>query len=551
MLLSLENVAKSFGDKILYKNLSLTLREGEKVGFLGRNGTGKTTLFGIIDGRDKDFSGDIVRRKQLILAEARQHHEGLEAENVLKYITHDLPNFARLKRTIDTYPAIMGDNLAKMTAYSEAIEQFSSLGYYDIESEILRLFAAYQLDSGMLERSLGELSGGQKRLLELIKVQLSQADLVLLDEPTNHMDYVAKDKFLGWLKKTPEAALIISHDRDVLAAVDRIIELRDGQVFNFKGNYDDYLRINTSRITSELNEFETTQRRIENLKEAVIRYRRLKEKARDPGTIARFKSLQQKAEAELEELLKLEKPTFWIDRESGEKLNDKITASYNKHKARNIHIGVKDSDEGSGRRLIRVSDLSLGYDWPLLEGVSFDVIAGERVRLHGRNGAGKTTLSQALLSAIAGQPPKSRIYGGFIDAERQLKVGIYDQEVDPRLHDMTLAEAIEQALIDYGIKYSDQTVMQAMSEYLFNPLTDGRLLMSQLSGGQKARYQLIRMLLNQPQLLILDEPTNHLDLPSIEELELALGRYSGAIIYISHDSYFAAKLPAQTVAIGN
>jgi ATPase subunit of ABC transporter with duplicated ATPase domains len=201
---------------------------------------------------------------------------------------------------------------------------------------------------------------------------------------------------------------------------------------------------------------------------------------------------------------------------------------------------------------VQVDKLSLGYDdKPLFEDISFVLHEGERIRLHGRNGAGKTTLVDAIIAEATGRTAPSQRFAGTIATEREMTVGHYEQEIDEKYLEMSLHDAIEQVLRDKDLPVNEQHIQRLLGNYLFNPATDGAMPVSQLSGGQKARFQLIRMLANDPILLVLDEPTNHLDLPSIEELERAMTTYHGAVIYISHDSYFAKKLGGETVAIGS
>lgn len=551
MILSVSIREKSFGHHRLYDDLQFAVQPGEKIGLIGRNGTGKSTVLHIIEGSDADYEGEVQLRRGAIVVASRQEHHGFEDKTALEYIQSDLPEFARLSHVIATYPEHMGADARKLQTYADALDRFAQLGYYQIEDEIRQLFAAYQLDERLLQARLGSLSGGQKRLVELIKVQRSRADIALLDEPTNHMDYVAKAAFLAWLQATPEAMLIVSHDRDVLHEVDRIVELRDGRAFSFRGNYDAYLRANKSQIVSQVNEYDVTQRRIENLKSDVLRFRRLKEKSRDPGTIHRFKSQQERAERELAELQAQEKPSFWIDQESVAGMNDKLTAAYEKHKARNIRVRTARQESATHRKLLEVSKLSLGYDdVPLFNDVNFALHEGDRLRLHGRNGAGKTTLVRALMASIAGQPLACHKFAGHIAAEKELPLGFYEQEVSPAYLPLTLHAAIARAYAEHGRAVTDQRIKQLLSDYLFNPATDGDVPLERLSGGQKARFQLMAMLANDPLVLVLDEPTNHLDLPSIEELENALAAYRGAIIYISHDSYFADHVGGETIVIG-
>ncbi len=551
MIASVDIDDKSYGDKILYKGLSLTLNAHEKVGLIGRNGTGKTTLFQIMTKTDTDFAGEVNFKKGLVVIDSRQEHHGFESAPVLEYILDDLPDYARLKHIMDTYPETMGENMKKMHDYSEALERFSTLGYFMVEGEIERSLEAYQLTGDKIAGEIGKLSGGQKRFVELVKVQHARADLALIDEPTNHMDYVAKEVFLEWFEATKEAVMVITHDRDVLRQVDRIIEIRDGQAFNFKGNYDDYLRTNASKITAQVNEYSVTQRRISNLREDIVRFRKLKERSRDPGTIHRFKSLEQRAEAELAQLSKQEKPSFWIDRESAGNLNTKMSQAYEQHKAQNIKVRTKSKASKSSNLLIEASKLSLGYNGtPLFEELSFQLRDGDRLRLHGRNGAGKTTLVKAIMATSENRKPEAQIFGGYIKTMPEIKIGNYEQEIDPKYLTMTLKTAIEHSFRAKDIIPTEQKIKQLLGDFLFNPNTDGDVPIERLSGGQKARFQLMQMLADDPQVLILDEPTNHLDLPSIEELEDALKQYHGAILYISHDSYFVKNLGGETLPIG-
>ena len=541
---------KSFGADTLYRGLDFRINAGEKVGLLGRNGTGKTTLFNMISGVDKDFDGEIELRKDLVVVAARQEHQDVEDKIVMDYILDDLPEFAKLKHAIDTLPAKMEGHNNLIQRYSDALERFGTLGYYEVESDVVQALESYQLDATKASGKVGELSGGQIRLMELVKVQRARADLALIDEPTNHMDYIAKASFIKWLKSTKEAVVVISHDRDVLKAVDKIVEIRDGQADICKGNYDAYLKTNTSRISSEVNEYSVTQSRITNLKADVLRFQRLKEKARNPGTIQRFKGQEQKARAELARLKDMDKPSFWIDKDSAQGLNTKLADAYDEHKTKNINIRTKRKASDSDKLLIELKGISLGYETPLFAPIDLQIREQTKLRIHGRNGVGKSTLVNAIISSGNGEKPDSQVFAGAIEHDSSTVIGVYEQELSSEYLPMKLSEAIEHAYRLKGIDCSDQQIKSLLSDYLFNPATDGEKPLKILSGGQKARFQLINMLAGNPNVLILDEPTNHLDLPSIEELEDALAQYHGAIIYISHDSYFTDKMSGQTLKIG-
>jgi len=534
---------KSFGPKSLMSNVRLTINDGEKIGVIGRNGVGKSTLFGILAGFDKDFTGDIMYKPGTVIVATQQEYHDVGDKTVLQYVLQGLPEYSKLSHIIETYPLTMGDNMKKINEYSDALVRFDDKGFYQIEEQIERELANFQLPD-IAHREFSTLSGGQKRLVEVVKIMHSDADLALVDEPTNHMDYIAKDQFIDWLKGAHESVLLITHDRDVLREVDRIVELKDGGSQSFKGNYDAYLKQNAVSTGSQMNEFEMIEKRIVNLKAKVIEYQRFKEKSRHGGTIQRFKRLEEEGRKELAELQTRSKPTFWIDKDSVDNLNYKVAAQYDKFKAKNVRINLKSDESRSKHVLISARDLSLGYDKPLFTGINIDLREGEAIEFRGRNGAGKTTLIKAILG-----DPSVTTYDGELTLDKQVRVGIYEQEVSSTYFEMPLEEAIERMYLSRDLPISTTKIRSIMSDYLFSE-GDGKTPVKRLSGGQKARFQLIAMLANDPQLLILDEPTNHLDLPSVEELETALGKYSGAIIYVSHDGYFRDKLSGDVLKIG-
>lgn len=574
MIADISITEKSFGPKVLMTNVKFSVDDKEKVGIIGRNGVGKSTLFGMLAGVDTDFTGDVVYKRGLqVVATAQEHHDAVE-QTVLQYILAGLPEYSELSHIVETYPMTMGDDMKMITEYTEALQRFDDKGFYQIESDIERELETFQLPD-VAHRQLSSLSGGQKRLVEVVKVMHAQAQLALIDEPTNHMDYVAKKQFIDWMKQAPEAMLIITHDRDVLQQVDRIVELKDGGSQSFKGNYDAYLKQNAHSTGTAMNEFELIEKRIVNLKQKVIDYQRLKEKSRNPQTIQKFKRLEQESRKELADLQAKEKPTFWIDRESAENLNYKVAGQYAKFKARNIKMNIKDESSRSSHVLVRAANVSLGYTTPLFEGVNIDLREGESAELRGRNGAGKSTFIKQLLqnqpslhsatSRVVRKTPTGlanpqnetkasdatsiTVFDGELSLDPKVRIGVYEQEVSPEYFELPLKEAIERVHLDRNLQINETKIRGLMHDYLFTE-SDGRIPVEKLSGGQKARLQVIAMLANDPQLLILDEPTNHLDLPSIEELETALKKYAGAILYVSHDDYFRKAVGGEVVAIG-
>ena len=550
MITDIHITEKSFGDKTLMKDVKFSVDDGEKVGVVGRNGVGKSTLFGILSGKDTDYTGEVIFRRGITVATTAQEHHGLGDQTVMSYILGGLPEYSKLKKIIDEYPLTMGDNMRKIEEYTQALERFDQKGFYQVEEKIERELSNFQLD-GYGNRRISSLSGGQKRLVEIVKIMHSEAHLALIDEPTNHMDYVAKQQFIDWMNSQPhQAMLIITHDRDVLGQVDRIVEIKDGQAVSYRGNYDAYLKQNAQATTAGMNNFEQIEKRIVNLKQKVLDYQRLKEKSRNPGTIQKFKRLENEARAELAELSEMEKPTFWIDKESVGRLDYKSAERYGKFKSRNIRLSMKDASSRSQHVLVRAENVAVGIGERILfEDVNIDLREGEAIEIRGRNGAGKTTLIRMILASGKSFDGGPVLYSGDIFLDPQVRIGVYEQEIDERYLSDPLEKAIEKLYMSRDLSISDTKIRQLLADYLFTD-ADRMTPLARLSGGQKARFQIIAMLANDPQLLVLDEPTNHLDLPSIEELETALAKYSGAILYVSHDNYFREKLGGKVVQIG-
>ena len=550
MIADIHITEKSFGDKTLMKDVKFSVDDGEKVGVVGRNGVGKSTLFGILSGKDTDYTGEVIFRRGITIATTAQEHHGLGEQTVISYILGGLPEYSKLKKIIDEYPLTMGDNMRKIEEYTQALERFDQKGFYQVEEKIERELSNFQLD-GFGDRKISSLSGGQKRLVEIVKIMHSEAHLALIDEPTNHMDYVAKQQFIDWMNSQPhQAMLIITHDRDVLGQVDRIVEIKDGQAVSYRGNYDAYLKQNAQATTAGMNNFEQIEKRIVNLKQKVLDYQRLKEKSRNPGTIQKFKRLENEARTELAELSEMEKPTFWIDKESASQLDYKSAERYGKFKSRNIRLSMKDASSRSQHVLVRAENVAVGIGERILfEDVNIDLREGEAIEIRGRNGAGKTTLIRMILASGKSFDGGPVLYSGDIFLDPQVRIGVYEQEIDERYLSDPLEKAIEKLYMSRDLSISDTKIRQLLADYLFTD-ADRMTPLARLSGGQKARFQIIAMLANDPQLLILDEPTNHLDLPSIEELETALAKYSGAILYVSHDNYFREKLGGKVVQIG-
>lgn len=541
---------KTIANKQLFHNLHFAVGAGEKVAVIGRNGVGKTTLFRLLAGQDTDYTGVVRLGRGCRLVSTAQEHHAVGQQIVIEYILHNLPEYTALKHIIDTYPDTMGDNLQRIETYANALERFGELGYYQIEEAVGRSLEHYQITAAMAKAPMAQLSGGQKRFVELVRIEHADADIALIDEPTNHMDYLAKAAFVNWLKAAPQTVLVITHDRDVLKWVDKIIELKDGKAFVFKGNYEAYLRQNASDTAAQVQDYQVSLQTLENLHKQIMWARARKPSWHGSGNQRNpFLVMERRLQKQYDAIKSATaKPSFWIDRESAEELNKKVSDNYQKFKAKNIRIHQTSADTHASE-LLNVTNISLGYHaQPLFQPLTFRLQHGDRWRLHGRNGAGKTTLVRAIVAAAQAAPIPTLLSGSIVCGNK-LRLSVYEQELDSLPLDTTLAVAIEHIYDSLSLPYSDETVKRVMGDYLFEPQQDGRLTIDQLSGGQKARLQIIKLLASNPNLLILDEPTNHLDLPSIEELEDALLNYHGAIVYVTHDSYFAAKLGGEQLLL--
>lgn len=533
------------GTKLLLKEASFIVQEHQKVALIGRNGAGKSTLFGILTGDDTDFVGTVETQKGLrIVATAQEHHD-LDNTTAVNYVLDHVPDYYTLQHILNTYPDTMGEDMDKIHTYTEALQTFTERNYYTTEEEIVQMLAHFDIDIDAAYRPLGSLSGGQKRFVELVKISFSGADLLLLDEPTNHLDYHGKAQFLQWLKELSTAAVIISHDRDVLRQVSAVIELRDLQLHSYAGNYESYIKQNGTSTVTQISQYESAKKRIE-----ILRKQMMGAKVRmGQSSTSAPKILYERLRAEHDTLKEeLTRPSFWIDKDTVDSLSTTVTESYDKYKARGIKIRVTKPDTHVFQ-LAELEKVSVGYTTPLVENLSFTIKHEERLQIRGRNGAGKSTLMNAIRAVAAGDKP-STLQKGAIEVSPRLRLGVYEQEISAAYLDMTLGEAVIQFYRESKNDITLDQVRGIVATYLFNPVNDMDLKVRQLSGGQKARLQLIKMFCNNPNLLILDEPSNHLDLPSIEELEDALQAFTGAIIYVSHDSYFIENMGGRVIQIG-
>lgn len=540
MLLDASNLSKSIGAKDLFTDLTFSIDAGEKIALIGRNGQGKTTLLKILAGEDTDFDGTVVTRKNLRVTLTKQEHVEDTQQSALLYILKNVPDYVVLEKILHDFEQGL---LTDIHRYSDAIERFTQKSYFYIKELILRTLSGFQISIKQAHLPLGALSGGEKRYVELSRLMYSQSDLFLIDEPTNHMDYVGKEQFISWMQETHESIVVVTHDRDVLRHVTKIIELKDKKLSLYHGNYDQYLALNASQTTNSVKQYSDQLNRLKEAKKRVEWGLQMRAKSKEWKT--RYDHWLRDYEKIKSETVK---PSFWIDQDSAELLDKKVLDSYHKFKEKNISIAIHANKERTSE-LVSVKNLSLGYRSLLFSGLTFSIKNNDRVFIKGRNGAGKSTMVRTILALAKQEILKARQFAGEIRLGTTLRIGEYEQEISDTYLSMSLEEAV---LLNYsalGIPLEDRQLKSLLAQYLFDPIIDGRQKIINLSGGQKARFQLIKMFAAKPNLLILDEPTNHLDLPSIEELEKALSAYDGGILYISHDTYFIKQTGGEVIEI--
>jgi ATP-binding cassette, subfamily F, member 3 len=540
MLISVTNLSKSIGAKNLFKNLTFSVADGEKIALVGRNGYGKTTLLKILSGEDHDFEGQLTKRKGLRITLTKQEHIHNTQQSALDYILESVPHYYEYKSKMDEYEQGQSTNINQ---YLKILEYFTENRYFNIEASILSTLSDFNISNELANKQLANLSGGEKRHVEMTRMMFSKSDLLLVDEPTNHMDYLGKKRFIAWMRALPQTVIVVTHDRDVLRNVNRIIELKEQNIDVFKGDYDNYISQNTNQTLTSVKLYSNQLNRLKEAKKKVEWGQKMRAKSK--AWKIRYDHWNRDYEQIKSETVK---PSFWIDQDSVEALDKKVVDSYHKFKQKNIKINTN-SESSSGLGLIKVESLALGYDEPVFDNLNFSVRSTDRVLIKGRNGSGKSTLVRTIMSLSNNQTPEAIQLEGEAVIQNNILIGEYEQEISQRYLSMPLEEAIILSYEEKKQSISLQQVKKLLAQYLFDPTQDGRQKIMNLSGGQKARFQLIKMFVGGPDLLILDEPTNHLDLPSIEELENALSTFEGGILYISHDTYFIKKMGGKVIEI--
>lgn len=540
MILEATGLSKAIGAKHLFKDVSFTISEGEKIALIGRNGHGKSTLLKILSGDDHEFEGRVSKGKATRVTLTRQEHIHDTDQSSLEYVLKSVPHFYAFKKILDDYEAGLSTDLDK---YLQTLEYFTENRYFNVADAVLSTLNDFGIPAMSAHAPLANLSGGQKRYVEMTRMMFSRSDLLLVDEPTNHMDYQGKERFIAWMKAQTAAVVVVTHDRDVLKNVHKIMELKDQKITTFKGNYDHYISQNANSTLGAVKLYADQLNRLKEAKKKV-----------EWGLQMRAKSKEWKIRYDhwLRDYEKLKaetvKPSFWIDQTSVDGLDKKVTDSYHKFKEKNVKITA--TTKATNRmQLIKVRNLSLGFDEPVFRDINFSLNGTDRFFIKGRNGAGKSTLVRTIMALSKEQTPVAKQLDGEIVLGNGVKIGEYEQEISHEYLSLPLEEAVRTSFDERGIPTDEGKIKGLLAQYLFDPKIDGRQKIMNLSGGQKARFQLIKMFIGEPNLLILDEPTNHLDLPSIEELEKSLSEFQGGILYITHDTYFIDRMGGDVVEL--
>lgn len=515
--LSLENVKKSFGLNDILTDISFEIRDYEKVGIVGDNGSGKTTLFKIIVGKEELSSGRINRNLNNIgyLEQIPQYEDNLNVSDVIKIAfkkIYDIENEMREMEQKMQDSKIIDDKYLKK--YSKLQNEYEMLDGYKTSEKYNRICTGLKLDDEFLNKKFSVLSGGEKTLTLLAKILLEEHRLLLLDEPTNHLDMESIKWLEEYLKEYNGAVLIISHDRFFLDRVaEKIIEIDDGKSTVFKGNYTSYVKEKEEMQLKVFAEYKNQQKMIKAMEQAIVR---LKEYANASKSPEKFYKRAKAIQKRLDKIERVEKPK----------------------EKKNIKLNIIDSDRSSNT-ILKVKNISKKVgEKTLLDKASMDIYYKNKVALIGNNGTGKTTLIKMILG-------EENLDSGKIVLGNNIKIGYLEQQVK------FLDE--EQTVIDYfrdGYIITEEDARKYLAKYMFYQDAVYKKLNS-LSGGERSRIRLAKMIYSNINFLILDEPTNHLDISAIEVLEDSLLNFKGTCLFISHDRYFIDKIANKIVSLNN
>lgn len=519
-IVTLKEIHVSYGAQAIFEHLDLKIYPAEKVGLVGANGCGKTTLLKMILGELAPDAGQIHQRKGLRIGYLPQEPVFSGEKTVLEEL-HDsareiLDLQKRVHDTAHTLSELSGNELkAAMHQYDRLCNEFEIMGGYRYETKIKEIAAGLGLEEKHYSLKTTQLSGGQLSRLGLAKVLLADANLLLLDEPTNHLDWDATLWLEKFLKNYDGAALIVSHDRFLLdRLVCKIVEIRDRKADVFTGNYSTYRQEKEKRDLELERQYEERLEFVEKTRDFIVRNINRK------GT----KNVAQGRQTRLDNLLK-NNPDYLEKSKRTRELSFKFAEVESKGKRAGTVVECENLTQSFG-------------DLTLFENLSFELLDGQRTGIIGPNGMGKTTLLKLALGQIE---PTS----GTIELRKTLSIGYLDQagaELNPE------NTVLEEAALVIPEMLPEQ-VRKRLGAFLFVK-DDVFKKVSDLSGGERNRLALCKLVLSEPEVLILDEPTNHLDIPSIEALENALQDYTGTIIAVSHDRFFLDRIAKRLIVLG-
>jgi ATP-binding cassette subfamily F protein 3 len=508
MLYRFERVRKSYGPKEVLRDVTWQHNPGEKVGLVGRNGAGKTTLLRLALGREEPDSGEVVRASAVRIATVEQALEADLDDTLHDYVAGAFAELHGIEAEMRRLEHAMAEGDASASLhdrYDSLAHRFENEGGYDMVAEVDKALSGLGFDKPEFVRRLRELSGGQKNRAMLARAILSSPDVLLLDEPTNHLDFQAVEFLEEYLARSRRAYLVVTHDRRFLDRVaDEIVDLENGRLTDYSGGYSAYRRQKAERILTATRAFEKQQEFIEKEKEYIRR------------NIAGVNSRQAKGRrTKLARVELLERPV-----EDGTSVGFRFDAA---------RIG--------GRSFLRAKDLDAGHapGLPIVRGVSFELLRGERMALLGENGTGKTTL----LKTLAGRLPP---LVGTVTPGHDVSIGYYDQE----LSDLDPRRRVIDAVWDQHPEETEEEMRSYLARFAFRG-DEVFAPIAGLSGGEKGRLTLAVVMRQRHNLLLLDEPTNHLDLDSREALEESLEDFPGSIVFVSHDRAFIDRLATRVL----
>lgn len=513
ILLQAVEISKSFAAEPILSGINLQIQTGERIGLVGVNGAGKSTLLKIITGQLLPDSGDIRKGKDVQLGYLAQN-SGLESDKTIwDEMISVFASLRSMEQELRALESKMGEPMPEkeyeqlLAQYSALSEQFKERGGYQYEANIRSILHGLRFYEDDYQTFISSLSGGQKTRLALCKLLLTTPDILVLDEPTNYLDIETLTWLERYLHNYTGAVLVVSHDRYFLDALVTVIyEIERTHCKRFVGNYSKYLDLKAEDIERQLAMFDKQQAEINRLEDFIAR------------NIARA-STTKRAQSRRKMLDK-------IDR-----IQRPITAD------KRVSFSF-DIDRVSGNEVLKIKDLSVGYkDKKLSSGLTFQLDRGERVALLGPNGIGKSTLLKTVIGEL--EP-----LAGTITLGSNVSIGYYDQEQKELHSDKTV---LHELWDDYPLM-PEKDIRTVLGNFLFSG-DDVLKKISSLSGGEKARVSLAKLMLQNSNFLILDEPTNHLDIYSKEVLENALEDYPGTILFVSHDRYFLNKMATRVIEL--